>query len=342
MVKKIAYTVMGTLLLAVVLAGCSGDDTKDSGSAKGSGDTVKLQLGHALSEGTPASDLIDEMAEAVFEKTDGRVEIDVFPNSQLGSEKEMLEQVQLGTMESAAIMIGSMQALDKRMAIEDLPYMWKDIEHAREAYKGEFGDYLADIMDEQGMKKIGYMEWGFRHVTNNKKPIVKPEDMKGLKIRVAESKLRIDTFEQVGALPTVMAFSEVYGALQQGALDAQENPLANIVAPKFDEVQDYLSLTGHFYNTIMMVVDNGTWDKIPAEDQDIILAEADRISEEVKVLNDEKEAGYIEELANRGMTINEDVDLEAFREKMHPVYDKWEKDVFGKDLMDIYRKASGW
>lgn len=342
MVKKIAYTVMGTLLLAVVLAGCSSESVKGTGSAKGDGDTVKLQLGHALSEGTPAADLIGEMAKVVSEKTDGRVEIDVFPNSQLGSEKEMLEQVQLGTMEAAAIMIGSMQALDKRMAIEDLPYMWKDIEHAREAYKGEFGDYLADIMDEQGMKKIGYMEWGFRHVTNNKKPIVKPEDMKGLKIRVAESKLRIDTFEQVGALPTVMAFSEVYGALQQGALDAQENPLANIVAPKFDEVQDYLSLTGHFYNTIMMVVDNGTWDKISSEDQEVILAETDRISEEVKVLNDEKEAGYIEELANRGMTINENVDLEAFQEKMHPVYDKWEKDVFGEELMNIYRKASGW
>ncbi len=333
---------LGSLLLIIVLAGCSNDVSGGSATSKGKGETVKLQLGHALSEGTPASDLIEEMAKTVAEKTDGRVEFDVFPNSQLGSEKEMLEQVQMGTMESAAIMIGTMQALDKRMAIEDLPYMWKDIEHARNAYKGEFGNHLAAIMNDQGMKKIGYLEWGFRHVTNNKKPIVTPEDMKGLKIRVAESKLRIDAFEQVGALPTVMAFSEVYGALQQGALDAQENPLANIEAPKFDEVQKYLSLTGHFYNTIMMVVANDVWDKISAEDQKIILAEANRISEEVKTLNDEKEAGYIEELANRGMEINDDVDLTAFRKQMLPVYDKWEKDVFGEELMNIYREASGW
>ncbi len=334
---------IGSLLLMIVLAGCSKNDVSGgTATSKGNGETVKLQLGHALSEGTPAADMIEDMAKAVAEKTDGRVEIDVFPNSQLGSEKEMLEQVQMGTMESSAIMIGTMQALDKRMAIEDLPYMWKDIEHARNAYKGEFGDHLAAIMHEQGMKKIGYLEWGFRHVTNNIKPIVTPEDMKGLKIRVAESKLRIDAFEQVGALPTVMAFSEVYGALQQGALDAQENPLANIEAPKFDEVQKYLSLTGHFYNTIMMVVANDVWDKISAEDQEIILAEADRISEKVKTLNDEKEAGYIEELANRGMTINNDVDLAAFREKMLPVYDKWEKEVFGEELMNIYREASGW
>lgn len=332
MLKKITYTLLGSLVMTIILAGCS-----DSG-----GENVKLQLGHALSEGTPASDLINEMAENIAEKTDGRVEIDVFPNSQLGSETEMLEQVKMGTMESAAIMIGSMQSLDMRMAIEDLPYMWKDIDHARAAYDGEFGDYLAGVMDEQGMKKIGYVEWGFRHITNNKKPIVTPEDMEGLKIRVAQSKLRIDAFEELNALPTAMAFSEVYGALQQGALDAQENPLANIVQPKFDEVQDYLSLTGHFYNTIMMVVENGTWDKISAEDQQIILDESSRISKEVQAKNDEAEAGYVEELKSRGMTVNDDVDTNAFREKMLPVYEEWEKDVFGQELMDIYRAASGW
>jgi len=336
MLKKIAFSIV----LMVILAGCSEDGDKDG--AKNGGEDVKLQLGHALSEGTPASDLINEMAENIKENTDGRVEIDVFPNSQLGSETEMLEQVKMGTMESAAIMIGSMQTLDMRMAIEDLPYMWKDIDHARAAYDGEFGDYLADIMDEKGMKKIGYVEWGFRHITNNKKPIVKPEDMEGLKIRVAQSKLRIDAFEELKALPTAMAFSEVYGALQQGALDAQENPLANIVAPKFDEVQDYLSLTGHFYNTIMMVVDNNTWDKISEEDQQIILDESARISKEVQVKNDEAEIGYVEELKTKGMKVNDDVDTNAFRNKMLPVYDEWEKDVFGKELMDIYKEASGW
>ena len=335
------YTLTSSLLLIAILAGCS-DDGKVSGKSKASGKAVTLQLGHALSEGTPASNLINEMAESISEKTEERVTIDIFPNSQLGSETEMLEQVQLGSMGAAAIMIGSMQALDMRMAIEDLPYMWKDIEHAREAYDGEFGDFLADIMDEQGMKKIGYLEWGFRHVTNNKKPIVKPEDMEGLSLRVAESSLRIDTFEQVGALPTVMAFSEVYGALQTGALNAQENPLANIVVPKLDEVQDYLSLTGHFYNTIMLVIDNNVWDSISSEDQRIILDEAEKISEEVKVSNEDEQEVYLEELTNRGMTINDDVDTEAFRETMLPVYDKWEKDNFGKELMDIYREASGW
>lgn len=330
MIKRTTYMVIG--LMMILLAGCTG--TKD--------ETVTLQFGHALSEGTAASDLIYEMAENVEQQTEGRVTFDIFSNSQLGSETEMLEQVKLGSMDAAAIMVGTMQSLDMRMAIEDLPYMWKDIEHARAAYDAEFGNYLASIMADQKMQKIGYLEWGFRHITNNKKPIVNPEDMSGLKLRVAQSKLRVDTFEELDALPTAMAFSEVYGALQQGALDAQENPLANIVAPRFDEVQKYLSLTGHFYNTVMMVVGQETWEEISAEDQAVILAESERISKEVRVRNDAAEESYLAELIEKGMIVNDDVDLQAFREQVLPVYDKWEKNHFGKELMDVYRAASGW
>ncbi|MDV2582173.1 DctP family TRAP transporter solute-binding subunit [Alkalibacillus haloalkaliphilus] len=330
------------LLFAAILIGCSDENGGDGEAVTASGESVDVQLGHALSEGTPAADLINEMAENVYEETEGRVNIDVYPNSQLGSETEMLEQIQLGSMEAGAIMVGSMQALDMRMAIEDLPYMWKDIDHARAAYDGEFGDYLSDVMSEQGMEQVSYLEWGFRHITNNERPIVEPEDLEGLSIRVAETRLRVDAFEQLGALPTVMAFSEVYGALQQGTLDAQENPLANIVAPNFDEVQEYLSLTGHFYNTVMMVFDDETWGQISEEDQEFILAEGERISKEVREVNDETEEDYLQELIDSGMEVNTEVNTEAFREAMLPVYDEWEDEEFGEELMDIYREASGW
>lgn len=331
-------------MIIVVMAACgNGEDGEAEGANdSSSGESITLQLGHALSPGTPASDNIDEVAENVAERTEGRVEFDIYPDSQLGSETEMLEQIQVGSMDSGAIMVGSMQTLDMKMAIEDLPYMWADIENAREAYKGEFGEELASIMEEQGMTTIGYLEWGFRHVTNNEKPIVQPEDLEGMNIRVAETALRVDAFEQVGALPTVMAFSEVYGALQQGALDAQENPLANIVAPRFYEVQDYLSLTGHFYNTVMVVADTETWDSISEEDQQVIIEEFETASEEVQIANDEMESEYLTELEENGMEINDDVDAEAFREAMLPVYDEWEEDVFGEELMNIYREASGW
>lgn len=337
-----------SLMLAAVIgiSACGQKQPSGNPPAAGSGNSpaasVHLNLGHALSEGTPAADGILAFAAAVEERTEGRVSFDVFPNSQLGSETEMLEQVQIGELKAAAIMIGSMQSLDMRMAIEDLPYMWKDIDHARAAYDGEFGEYLANIMREQKMEKIAYVEWGFRHITNSVKPIKTPADMQGMKIRVAQTKLRVEAFEQIGALPEVLAFSELYGALQQHLIEAQENPLANIVAANFNEVQDYLSLTGHFYNTVMVVVDQDTWNSISAEDQAIILEEAQKMSVSVREENDAKEQDYIDELASRGMQVNDDVDTTAFREAMLPVYDKWESEVFGKEMMDIYRNASGW
>lgn len=326
------YTLLFSILsFLLVLSACSNED-----------ESVTLQFGHALPPDTNQAIKINEMAEAVEKQTDGRVRFEIYPNSQLGSETEMLQQLDVGAMNGLAIMVGSMQTMDMRLAIEDLPYMWPGAEAAREAYKGEFGDYIADIAGEYDMHTAGYLEWGFRHVTNNKGPIVQPEDLKGTNIRVAETALRVDTFEQVGALPTVMAFSEVYGALQQGALDAQENPLANIVAPRFNEVQDYLSLTGHFYNTVMIVFDGKTWEKIGPEDQQIITDEIDKISKEVQMANDDTESEHIEFLAENGMKVNDDVDKEAFREAMMPVYAQWEEDVFGKEMMDMYRRNSGW
>ena len=326
------YIFLIVLSLSIVfLSACNSDE-----------ETVTLQFGHALSEDTEQAKKIEEMAESIEEQTEGRVKFEIYPNSQLGSETEMLQQLDVGAMNGLAIMVGSMQTMDMRLAIEDLPYMWPSEEEARLAYEGEFGDYLADIVDTYDMHTAGYMEWGFRHVTNNEGPIVEPEDLKGMNIRVAETALRVDTFESVGALPTVMAFSEVYGALQQGALDAQENPLANIVAPRLNEVQDYLSLTGHFYNTLMIVFDDDTWNEISTEDQEIITEEIDKVSNEIQETNDQTEAEHIDFLSENGMEVNDDVNKEAFREAMFPVYQKWEDEVFGQEMMDIYRENSGW
>lgn len=337
MKKLFALLMCFVMVFSMAACGSEGGEGGEAGA-----EPVKISLGHALSEGTPACEGIAAWAAAVNEKTEGRVEIEVFPNSQLGSETEMLEQIQLGSLEAGAIMVGTMQAVDMRMAIEDLPYMWADIEHARAAYDGEFGDYLADIMAEQGMTQVAYVEWGFRHMTNNEKPIVVPEDMKGVSIRVAQTALRVEAFEEIGAVPTVMAFSELYGALQQGVVDAQENPLPTIAAAKLNEVQDYLSLTGHFYNTVMLVFDTDVWNSISADDQAIILAEAEAMEAVVREGNSNSEADTIQALKDAGMQVNDDVDTAAFRTAMLPVYDKWEEEVFGTEMMDIYRAASGW
>ncbi len=332
---KKTVLLISLLVLVLSLSACSA-----GGEAKP--ESVTLTLGHALPEGTDASDLLNEFAENVKDKTEGRVVFDVFGNSKLGSESEMMEQLDIGSLESAAIMVGSMQSVDMRMAIEDLPYMWKNVSYARSAYDGEFGDYLADIMKEYNLEKIGYLEWGLRHITNNRNPIVNPEDMEGIKIRVAQTKLRVDAFEEIGALPTIMAFSELYGALQQGAVDAQENPLSTIAAANLNEVQDYLSLTGHFYNTVMVVVEEDSWSSISEEDQNIVLEEMAVTSNKVREANDNAQEKYLGILEDRGMQINDNVDTEAFRNAMLPVYEEWEETEFGEELMNVYREASGW
>lgn len=339
--RKIFYGVLCILCVAL-MSRCgtkSGESTNESGASTGK--NVVLKLGHAMSEGTNATKLIHEFAEKVSEETEGRVVIEDFPNGQLGSETEMLEQIHLGVVDSGAIMCGSMQSLEPKMAIEDLPYMWKDEEHARNAYDGEFGEHLGNLMAAHGMTKIGYVEWGYRQITNNSKPIRVPEDLKGIKIRVAQNKLRVDAFEQVGALPIMLAFSELYGALQQGVVDAQENPLSNIAAANFNEVQEYLSITDHFYNQAMLVVNTQKWNEIGQQDQETILKLAKELSDKVKMANDNDEQGYLKTLEEKGMEINSDVDKEAFREAMKPVYSKWEE-IFGPELMDVYNAVSGW
>lgn len=340
MKKKITLMLVFSIALSV-LVGCA-PKAPGAGTPAEDAKPISIKLGHAMSEGTQSSKLIHEFAVAVTEKTNGRVTIDDFPNNMLGNESEMLEQMKMGSLEAAAIMVGTMQSMDMKLAIEDLPYMWKDIQHARDAYNGEFGKAISDIVSAQGFHGISYIEWGFRHITNNVRPIVNPEDLSGIKIRVAQTKMRVDTFEALGAMPQVLSFSELYGALQSNVVDAQENPLGNIAAAKFSEVQKYLSLTGHFYNTAMLMFTDEVWSQISDEDKAIIEEEAAIVSKKVTEFNDQEESAYVEQLKQEGMIVNDDVNKAAFIEKTRGVYEKWESEVFGKELMDIYRAASGY
>lgn len=345
--KKKIILVLIIAMIFNVLTGCA----QKAPEAPSTGNTatpvtetkpITIKLGHAMSEGTESSKLIHEFAVTVKEKTNGRVTIEDFPNNMLGNESEMLEQMKMGSLEAAALMVGPMQSIDMKLAIEDLPYMWKDAQHARDAYNGEFGKAISDIVAAQGLHNVAFIEWGFRHITNNIRPIVNPEDLQGIKIRVAQTKMRVDTFEALGAMPQVLSFSELYGALQSNVVDAQENPLGNIVASKFSEVQKYLSLTGHFYNTAMIMFADEVWGQISDEDKAIIEAEAAIISKKVTEFNDKKESEYVEQLKQAGMIVNDNVNKAAFIEQTRGVYEKWEKEVFGKELMDIYRAASGY
>ena len=193
-----------------------------------------------------------ELAE---KKTGGRVKVQVYPLSQLGAQREMLEGLRLGTIEMTMVTVGFMSSYDPFLNIFELPYLYRDHFHSYKVFDGPVGDDVKKrIESKTDFKPLAFFEAGIRHMTNSRRPIKTPEDLKGLKIRVPQSKVNMDGLAAMGATPVAMAFPEIYSALQQKVIDGQENPVEMIKAMSFFEVQKYLSLTNHVWSSATLVV----------------------------------------------------------------------------------------
>lgn len=275
-------------------------------------------------------------ADEVKKDTDGRVVIQLYPSGQLGNEKDMVEGLTLGTIDGGLIGGGSFQSVDPKFGIEALPYAWPSHEAAYRAFDGKLGKYLFGLLEKKGIVGLAWWENGFRHITNNKKPIVKPEDLKGLKIRVTPDKMRLDTFKLLGAAPMAINFGELYSALQQGVVDGQENPYAIIYSNAFNEVQKYLSKSGHIWGSAVLCVNSDVWRKISDKDKDTIkkLALKWCAAQRKETIKEENE--FLEKLKAKGMKVN-DVDKAAFQKAVQPVWKSYEG-TFGKELMDMVRE----
>ena len=292
---------------------------------------VSVRLGHVLPESHSWHIATTGFAEEVAERTEGRVAIEVFPSGQLGSEKEVIEGLQFGSVQAGLIGSGSFQGIEPRMGIIEMPYAWGARDQAFAALDGNLGVALADMLDSKGIKVLGWWE--------NVRPVEKPEDLAGLKIRVTPDKVRLATFEGLGAEPAPLSFGELYSALQQGLFDAQENPLAIIYSASFFEVQKYVSLSEHIWGAATLTMSNATWNKIAPEDQEIVMEAATawglKQRDMVAAANDE----LIAQLEAKGMAFNE-VDKAAFIEAVEPIWES-QKDVYGEELLailDQYRK----
>lgn len=300
---------------------------------------VVFKLGHVLPAEHSWGICSLGFAEEVTKKTEGRVTIEVYHNAQLGDEKEMVEGLQLGTLQMGLIGGDAFQGLEPKMGIQELPYAWEDHFHAYRAFDGELGDKLLDLLAKKGIIGLSWWENGFRNITNNKRPINTPEDLNGLKLRVTPSKMRLDTFNALEALPVPMPFSELYSALQQGVVDGQENPLAIIYSNHFYEVQKYLSMTGHIWGNALLVISEKDWNKVSTEDKVIIKETAKKWANEQRKMIQDAEDDLKSKLAEKGIIINE-VDKAPFIAKVQPVWKEYEE-IFGKDfiqLIDKYRK----
>lgn len=331
MIKKL-ISMAAIASFVFIVSACGGGAPSSSGTEGSSSaqEEIVLKFGHVLAPSHPYQLGAEKFKEILEANAPQPVKVEVFHSSQLGSERDLTEGLQLGSVD-IAIAPGTISSFEPTMKVFDLPYIFRDKEHAYNVLDGEIGQEIAANLQTKNMRLLSYWENGFRHVTNSKKPIVTPEDLDGLKIRVPENTTYVDTFKAWNANVTTMAFGELFTALQQKTIDAQENPLALISTNKFYEAQEYLSLTGHFYGPAHVLISEATWKKLTPEMQEAVQQAANEARDyERKLLADGDEA-YLKELQDNGMKVNE-VDLEAFRKAAEPVWEMYRND-FG-DLID--------
>lgn len=334
------YWMVPFLLIALVLAGCGGttkssnESESASEGSKEEGKSFTFKAGHSQTEEHPYHLALLDLAENVKKRTDGKVTIEIFPQNQLGAERELTEGLTLGTADMSISSTAPIANFSPQLGIVDLPFLFESREHAYKVLDGKVGQDLLAGLEEAGLIGLAWAENGFRHITNSKHEITKPEDLKGMKIRTQENQIHLDAFEELGAQPTPMAWNEALTALQQGVVDAQENPLIIADTYKLHEVsQKYMTLTGHIYSPAIVLFSKTVWDTVPSEYQEILKEEAKIAGEKVRELSTKADKDSLQVVKDNGVKVIEDVDVKPFRDAMKPVYEKYES-KFGKENID--------
>lgn len=288
--------------------------TACSSSGGGGSNEVTLKLAHTGSDTHQYQIASAKFKELVEEKTNGEVAIEIHGNATLGSEGEAVEQVIDGTLDMTTVAADSAFANTVPvMNVFGIPYLFENREHVYGVLDGEIGKDLLAKVDEHDMKGLGYWEVGFRHLTNSKREIVKPEDVNGLKIRVQPAPVWEAHMEALGASPTPIAFNELYSALDQGVVDGQENPLPTINSMKFYEVQKNVALTAHTYSPAVVVMSNSAWEQLNEDQQKAVQSAVAETTTYVRDFLKEKEEEILQTLKDEGVTVTEP-DREAFKE----------------------------
>jgi tripartite ATP-independent transporter DctP family solute receptor len=297
--------------------------------------TTANPAGHPIVTGA------EKFAELVGQKSGGKMTVKLFPGGVLGGDVQVLSAVQGGTIDLTSMNSGILQGQVKEFAVVDFPFLFNDSREADAVMDGRIGKLLADKLPEKGLIHLAYYELGFRNVTNSKRPVKGAEDIAGLKIRVIQSPIYIDTFGALGANPVPMPFPEVYTALEQKTIDGQENPFSVIEANKFAEVQKYLSVTRHVYNPQTLMMSRKSWDGLSKDEQNIIAAAArESTAFERKAAREASDTA----LANlrKTMEVNEvsPAELSKIRAKLKPVIDKYSAQVGADFVSQLYAEIA--
>ena len=290
----------------------------------------EIVFGISAATGSLQEQTASEFAWRANERLGDRAVVRVYDNSQLGPDQDMLQKVKLGTMH-LTLPSSTMPEIAAEYAIFDLPFLVADREHLARIDETFFQDVLVPAAEEQGYRPLAIWENGFRQITNNDRPIVTPADLAGLKIRTPNSSWRVAMFEEYGANPTPMAFSEVFVALQTGVIDGQENPLTNIAGGKLNEVQEYLSMSNHVYSPAYPTVGVQAFERLDPEVQQILTETAQEVAVWAREQGAAEDGTLLEEL-RAGMEVNE-TDRQAFVEASQPLYERFAEEVEGGQAM---------
>lgn len=343
--RKKSSVLLSAVLAMSLIAGCgsTGATSQQSGD---SGEIVSqteeavsekrvLQLGYAEPEVENNHNFYfaSRFKEYVEEFSGGTIEIQIVGNNQLGTEQEMMEGMQMGSNDLALVINMVAGSFVPQCRLYDLPYMYPDAESAYKVIDSEVGEQVQAAAEDQGLVLLGQGLQGFRHILNNDTPIRTLEDIKGLKIRTPESELYMDAFKAMGANPVPISGTEVYTALQQGTCDGVELPYAPVVTQNFYEVCKYLSTTGHFFSADDLFMSKSVLESFTEEEQGWFREAGKLAAQAQRAFMAEEEAVYRQTLIDNGMEINDDVDKEAFRTAMEPIYEKY-ADQIGADLVD--------
>ncbi|MBR4741890.1 MAG: DctP family TRAP transporter solute-binding subunit [Desulfovibrio sp.] len=298
-----------------------------------------FKLGHIAEPENPYGQGAVYFAKLVHERTNGEVTIEVYPSSQLGNQRQLVDKLSNGTLDLTLTGTAVLGNFVPEVSVFDLPFLFRDRAHA---YKilDTLGMEVCAIGENKGMITLAIWENGLRHFTNNRRPIVVPEDMRGLTFRVMEQPIYIEMMKSLGATPISMSLKDLYEALQSNIVDGQENPLAHIATKKFYEVQKYLSLSAHTYAAEVLLISKEAWNKLNREQQKIVREVACEVRDWQRELCQKKEAEYLAIIRASGKCeINENVDRKSFSEVTHKVWqiytkkygDKWLRAVLASD-----------
>lgn len=298
--------------------------------------TIKFAMQN--SAGSAQYDAAVRFADIVKARSGGKIKVNVFGGGTLGKDTAVVSAMQGGTVDMCVMNSSLLAGVVKEMAVYDFPFVFGTEQEAYTVVDGAFGKKLHAMLEPKGLVGLSYWELGFRHFHNSKRPIARFEDLQGLKIRVIETPIYVDFMRAMGANPVPLPYPELYGALEQGAVDGGTQPVINMTNAKLYEVQKYFSLTGHMYNPQSVIYSKKIWDSFSAEEKKLLQDAADEARDYQRKISRERNAAGLAELKAKGMLINElpAADRAKIKEKAQPVVDKYTKQIGEPLVNELY------